>query len=96
MATSLPTPRVRCIVGHVSLTREELLEQQKQHQRVKEPDAPLTPQQEQMLKLQTGVGNAALARAMLNRELPDLVPRLQPPQPMDRRDQACASSRTWR
>jgi len=53
----------------VSLTHEELLEQQKQHQRVKEPDKPLTPQQEQMLKLQTGVGNAALARAILARDL---------------------------
>src|SRR4051794_15027126 len=36
-----------------------------------------------MLKLQTGVGNAALARAMLNRQLPDLIPRIQPPAPMD-------------
>jgi hypothetical protein len=36
-----------------------------------------------MLKLQTGVGNAAIARAMLNRQLPDLAPRLQPPQPME-------------
>ena len=53
----------------MSLTHEELLEQQKQHQRVKEPDRPLTPQQEQMLKMQTGVGNAALARAILARDL---------------------------
>jgi hypothetical protein len=67
----------------VALTREELQEVQKHRQRVKEPDAPLTPQQEQLLKLQSGVGNAALARALLNRQLPDLVPRIQPPQPMD-------------
>ena len=53
----------------MSPTHEELLELQKQHQRVKEPEKPLTPQQEQMLKLQTGVGNAALARAILARDL---------------------------
>jgi hypothetical protein len=67
----------------VTLTREELEEHQRHVARRKEPDAPLTREQEQMLKLQTGVGNAAIARAMLNRQLPDLVPRLKPPQPMD-------------
>lgn len=67
----------------MTLTREQLEEHRRHVARHKEPDAPLTPQQEAMLKLQTGVGNAALARAMLNRQLPDLVPRLQPPQPMD-------------
>lgn len=53
----------------MSLTREELLEVQKHRQRAKEPDVPLTPQQELMLKLQTGAGNAALARAILARDL---------------------------
>jgi hypothetical protein len=67
----------------VSLSREELEEHRRHVARRKEPDAPLTREQEQMLKLQTGIGNAALARAMLNRQLPDLVPRLGPPQPME-------------
>lgn len=67
----------------MTLTREQLEEHQRHLARRKEPDAPLTREQEQMLKLQTGVGNAAIARAMLNRQLPDLVPRLQPPQPME-------------
>jgi len=67
----------------VALTREQLEEHQRHVARRKEPDAPLTREQEHMLKLQSGVGNAAIARAMLNRQLPDLVPRLQPPQPME-------------
>jgi hypothetical protein len=67
----------------VTLTREQLEEHRRHVARHKEPDAPLTPEQEAMLKLQTGVGNAALARAMLNRQLPDLVPRIEPPAPMD-------------
>jgi hypothetical protein len=67
----------------VRLTREQLEEHQRHVARRKEPDAPLTREQEQMLKLQSGVGNAAIARAMLNRQLPDLVPRLGPPQPME-------------
>jgi len=67
----------------VTLTREELEEHRRHVARTKEPDAPLTPQQEAMLKLQTGVGNAALARAMLQRDLAPLVPRLGPPAPME-------------
>jgi hypothetical protein len=67
----------------VTLTREELEEHRRHVARRKEPDAPLTPEQEQALKLQTGVGNAAMARAMLNRQLPELVPRIQAPAPMD-------------
>jgi hypothetical protein len=68
----------------VSPTHEELLELQKQHQRVKEPEKPLTPQQEQMLKLQTGVGNAALARAILARDLQTPgVGKLAPRKDMD-------------
>ena len=67
----------------MTLTREQLEEHQRHVARRKEPDAPLTREQEQMLKLQSGVGNAAIARAMLNRQLPDLVPRIGPPQPMD-------------
>jgi hypothetical protein len=67
----------------VTLTREQLEEHQRHVARRKEPEAPLTREQEQMLKLQTGIGNAAIARAMLNRQLPDLVPRVQAPQPME-------------
>ena len=51
----------------VALTREQLEEHQRHVARRKEPDAPLTREQEHMLKLQSGVGNAAIARAMLNR-----------------------------
>ena len=68
----------------MSPTHEELLELQKQHQRVKEPEKPLTPQQETMLKLQTGVGNAALARAILARDLqPPGVGKVPLPKEMD-------------
>jgi hypothetical protein len=67
----------------VTLTREEIESQQRSVARQRRQDAPLTPQQEAMLKLQSGAGNAAIARAILARDLPSVVPKIEPPAPMD-------------
>jgi hypothetical protein len=67
----------------MTLSRQEL-EQWKRHTE-RQPDhapAPLPPAQEALLRLQAGAGNAALSRALLNRELPALIPKIAPPEPM--------------
>ena len=67
----------------MTLSRQELEEWKRATERVPErAPAPLPPDQEAMLRLQAGVGNAALSRALLARELPALVPRIAPPEPM--------------
>jgi hypothetical protein len=67
----------------MTLSRQELEEWKRHTERT--PDrapAPLPPEQEELLRLQAGVGNAALARALLARDLPAVIPRIAPPEPM--------------
>jgi hypothetical protein len=67
----------------VTLTREQIESQQRVVARRRQADAALTPDQEALLKLQSGAGNAAVSRAVLARELPSIIPKLDPPKPMD-------------
>jgi hypothetical protein len=67
----------------VTLTREQLESQQRYVARQRQQDPQLTPDQAALLKLQSGAGNAAVARAVLARDLPAVVPQIQPPAPMD-------------
>jgi hypothetical protein len=66
----------------VTLSRQELEEWKRNTERLpdKRPDPVLPPDQEAFMRLQNGVGNAALARAMLNRDLPSVIPRIAPPE----------------
>jgi hypothetical protein len=66
----------------VTLSRQELEEWKRNTERLpqKTPEPVLPPDQEAFMRLQNGVGNAALARAMLNRDLPSVIPKLAPPE----------------
>jgi hypothetical protein len=67
----------------MTLSRQELEEWKRTTERRPEnPPAPLPPDQEKLLALQAGVGNAALSRALLARDLPSVIPQLKPPEPM--------------
>jgi hypothetical protein len=67
----------------VTFTREELESQQRTVARRRQAETTLTPDQEALLKLQSGAGNAAVSRAILARDLPAIVPKIEPPAPMD-------------
>ena len=66
----------------MTLSRQELEEWKRSTEGLprKTPDPVLPPDQAAFMRLQSGVGNAALARAMLARDLPPVIPRIAPPE----------------
>lgn len=69
----------------MTLSRQELEQWKRNTEQLpqKTPEPIVPPDQEAFMRLQNGVGNAALARAMLNRDdLPSVIPKLAPPEQM--------------